>query len=60
MFCAKKLINKKMDELLLLMKSEKDMVNSNIGVNWEAVNHYGFRAATTMRALRRLNKMLKK
>lgn len=51
-------INKRMDELLILMKSEKDVVDSSFG-DWDKVNLYLFKSKSTMKALRRLNNKLK-
>ena len=62
MFCRKvelNRLNNKMDKLLLVMKSEKDLVNHYIGKDWKMVEFYGKRASTTMRALRKINKMIK-
>ena len=52
-------INKRMDKLLLLMKSEKDIVDSSFG-DWDKVNLYLFKAKSTMKVLRRINNILKK
>ena len=51
-------INKRMDKLMRLMKSEKDIVDSSFG-DWNKVNLYLFRAKSTMKALRRINNILK-
>lgn len=45
-------INKRIDELLLIMKSEKDLVDSNFG-NWGLVESYLFKSKSTMKALRK-------
>ena len=45
-------INKRIDELLLVMKSEKDLVDSNFG-NWDLVDSYLFKSKSTMKALRK-------
>lgn len=52
-------INKRIDELLLTMRSEKEMVNNNFG-DWEKVELYLFKAKSTMRALRKYINVLKK
>jgi len=51
-------INKRMDELLILMKSEKDVVDNSFH-DWDKVNLYLFKAKSTMKALRRINNVLK-
>ena len=51
-------INKRMDRLLSLMKEEKDIVDSSFG-DWDKVNLYLFKAKSTMRALRKINNVLK-
>lgn len=45
-------INKRIDELIVLMKSEKDLVDSNFG-NWDLVDSYLFKSKSTMKALRK-------
>lgn len=55
---AKKIINKRIDKLLLLMKEEKDVVDSSFR-EWDKVNLYLFKTKSTMKALRRLNDKLK-
>ena len=52
-------INKRIDELILLMKSEKDMVDMNFG-SWDLVELYLFRSKSTMKALRKYINYLKK
>ena len=51
-------INKRIDELLLIMRSEKEMVNNNFG-DWKKVELYLFKAKSTMRALRKYTNVLK-
>lgn len=51
-------INKRMDKLMKLMKSEKDTVDTSFG-DWDKVNLHLFKAKSTMKALRRMNNMLK-
>ena len=53
-------INKRMDELILIMISEKDIVNENISVDWSKVKLYGHKASSTMKALRKYNNYLTK
>lgn len=45
-------VNKRIDELLTLMKSEKDLVDSNFG-NWDLVDSYLFKSKSTMKVLRK-------
>jgi hypothetical protein len=52
-------INKRIEELILLMKSEKDMVDMNFG-SWDLVELYLFRSKSTMKALRKYINYLKK
>ena len=58
--CKICILNHRMNILLETMRLEKLTVNDNIGKDWNAVSLYGFRAASTMKALRKLNIMLKK
>ena len=51
-------INKRIDTLLSLMKKEKSTVDTSFG-DWEKVNIYLFKAKSTMRALRKMNNVLK-
>lgn len=51
-------INKRIDELLLIMRLEKEMVNNNFG-DWKKVELYLFKAKSTMRALRKYTNVLK-
>jgi len=53
-------INKRMDELISIMISEKDIVNDNISIDWNKVKLYGHKASSTMKALRKYNEYLKK
>ena len=51
-------INKRMDRLLSLMKKEKNIVDTSFG-DWDKVNLYLFKAKSTMRVLRKMNKIIK-
>ena len=46
-------INKKVDELLLLMKSEKDVVDYNYGKDWNKVSLYLFKSKSTIKCLKK-------
>ncbi len=46
-----------MDRLMEIMISEKKVVDSNFG-DWDKVALYLFKAKSTMKALRRLNKII--
>tara|TARA_B100001175_G_C19436854_1_gene604049 strand:- start:1026 stop:1199 length:174 start_codon:yes stop_codon:yes gene_type:complete len=46
-------INKRVDELLLLMKSEKDIVDFNYGKDWDKVNLYLFKSKSTIKCLKK-------
>jgi hypothetical protein len=50
-------ISKRMDKLLLVMKSEKGVVDASFG-DWDKVSLYLFKAKSTMKALRVMNKKL--
>tara|TARA_B100001059_G_C17554983_1_gene437183 strand:+ start:424 stop:597 length:174 start_codon:yes stop_codon:yes gene_type:complete len=51
-------INKRVDELLLLMKSEKDIVDFNYGKDWDKVNLYLFKSKSTIKCLKKyINKL---
>ena len=52
-------INKRMDELILIMIEEKTAVNNNISIDWSMVKLYGHKASSTMKALRKYNNYLK-
>jgi len=47
-----------MDELLILMKSEKDVVDNSFH-DWDKVNLYLFKANSTIKTLIRINNVLK-
>ena len=51
-------LNKRMDKLMELMAYEKNVVDSSFG-DWDKVNLYLFKAKSTMKALRRVNNILK-
>ena len=51
-------INERMDKLMELMAYEKNVVDSSFG-DWDKVNLYLFKAKSTMKALRRVNNILK-
>ena len=46
-------INKKVDELILLMKSEKDVVDYNYGKDWNKVSLYLFKSKSTIKCLKK-------
>ena len=46
-------INKRIGELLLLMKSEKDIVDYNYGKDWNKVNLYLFKSKSTIKCLKK-------
>ena len=46
-------INKRIGELLLLMKSEKDIVDYNYGKDWDKVNLYLFKSKSTIKCLKK-------
>lgn len=50
-------ISKRMDKLVKMMISEKKIVDSSFG-DWDKVNKYLFKAKSTMKALRVMNKKL--
>lgn len=51
-------VNKRIDELLLLMKSEKEIVDNSFG-DWDKVELYLFRSKSTMKVLRKYLNFLK-
>jgi len=46
-------INKRIGELLLLMKSEKDIVDYNYGKDWNKVSLYLFKSKSTIKCLKK-------
>ena len=46
-------INKKVDEFILLMKSEKDVVDYNYGKDWNKVSLYLFKSKSTIKCLKK-------
>ena len=46
-------INKRIDELLLLMKSEKDIVDYNYGKDWDKVSLYLSKSKSTIKCLKK-------
>lgn len=46
-------INKRIDELLLLMKSEKDIVDYNYGKDWDKVSLYLLKSKSTIKCLKK-------
>lgn len=46
-------INKRIGELLLLMKSEKDIVDYNYGKDWGKVSLYLFKSKSTIKCLKK-------
>ena len=51
-------INERIDELLLLMKSEKEIVDNSFG-DWDKVESYLFKSKSTMKVLRKYINFLK-
>ena len=49
----KKMINKRIVELLSLMKSEKDIVDYNYGKDWDKVSLYLSKSKSTIKCLKK-------
>lgn len=52
-------INKRMDRLAETLKLEKETVDIYIAKDWDMMDYHMRKATSTMRALRKMNKILK-
>lgn len=48
-----KYLDKRINELILLMKSEKDIVDDNYSKDWEKVEEFLFKSKSTIKCLRK-------
>jgi hypothetical protein len=58
--CRKAKTNQHIDKLLIQLLLEKELVNICIGNDWNGVKFYSHKAASTMKAIRKMNNILKK
>lgn len=58
-YTVKNKINKRMDRLSEILKLEKGMVDMYVAKDWDMMDSYMKKATSTMRALRKMNKILK-